>query len=582
MDDHGFINNNHATEALQMMDQFLRNKQLCDVTLICGKRRMAAHRLVLCSLSSYFAAMFTSNLCEKDQDEVEIKEVNPDSLMWIIRYMYTSHIDIREDNVEDLLITARLLQIEKVVEACCEFLKKQLHPSNCLGIAAFAEAQACPSLFSSASEYIKANCLALTKEQEFLEIGVDEVIKLLKHDDLVVPNEESAFEIMASWVEHDLDARSTSVGKLLQYIRLPHIDPTILVSEVEGHHLVRGDPEAHRLVVDMMKLHIMEKLENSLVPSRKSTLGYLMCIGGMDGNQKGINDVELLDPLAPDTWQECGQLVKHKRVQFGVAVIDKKLFIVGGRDGYKTLNSVECYDFSTQSWKSMPPLSTHRHGVGIVLLDGPLYAIGGNDGWSFLNTVERWDPQFRTWNFVAPMNTPRSTHGVVRLNSKIFAVGGRDVSSCLRSVECFDPHFNRWTQITNMNKRRGMLGVAVYRDSIFAVGGHDTPGATKPTDSAEKYSVHTNQWTMIAPLNTAREGAGCAVLGDAVYAVGGFDGKKFLKSIECFRPYSGDSWTQDGILCHARSASAVLPVKQKVHFADYCTVDKKRSPSTSD
>ena len=87
-----------------------------------------------------------------------------------------------------------------------------------------------------------------------------------------------------------------------------------------------------------------------------------------------------------------------------------------------------------KSWQSMPPLSTHRHGVGVVLLEGPLYAIGGNDGWSFLNTVERWDSQVRSWNYVAPMNTPRSTHGVCVLDKKIFAIGGRDVSSCLRSV----------------------------------------------------------------------------------------------------------------------------------------------------
>lgn len=33
-DQTGFINGNHANEALQRMDQFLRNKQLCDVTLI--------------------------------------------------------------------------------------------------------------------------------------------------------------------------------------------------------------------------------------------------------------------------------------------------------------------------------------------------------------------------------------------------------------------------------------------------------------------------------------------------------------------------------------------------------------------
>ena len=49
--------------------------------------------------------------------------------------------------------------------------------------------------------------------------------------------------------------------------------------------------------------------------------------------------------------------------------MDDKLFIVGGRDGYKTLNSVECFNLNTKSWQSMPPLSTHRHGVGVVLLE---------------------------------------------------------------------------------------------------------------------------------------------------------------------------------------------------------------------
>ena len=137
-DKNGFINSGHASQALQRMDQFLRNKQLCDVTLIAGNRRIPAHRLVLCSLrymlyslsckikthvsilttnnSDYFASMFTHDLCEAKKNEIEIHEVNPDSLMWLIRYMYTSHIDIREDNVEDLLITSRLLQINNVVE----------------------------------------------------------------------------------------------------------------------------------------------------------------------------------------------------------------------------------------------------------------------------------------------------------------------------------------------------------------------------------------------------------------------------------------------------------------------------------
>jgi hypothetical protein len=53
-----------------------------------------------------------------------------------------------------------------------------------------------------------------------------------------------------------------------------------------------------------------------------------------------------------------------RRLQFGVAVIDNKLYVVGGRDGLKTLNTVECFNPVAKIWIVMPPMSTHRHGLG--------------------------------------------------------------------------------------------------------------------------------------------------------------------------------------------------------------------------
>lgn len=60
---------------------------------------------------------------------------------------------MREDTVETLLATACLLQLTAVVTACCSFLAKQLHPSNCLGFALFAEQQSCNTLLKLASAY---------------------------------------------------------------------------------------------------------------------------------------------------------------------------------------------------------------------------------------------------------------------------------------------------------------------------------------------------------------------------------------------------------------------------------------------
>ena len=69
--------------------------------------------------------------------------------------------------------------------------------------------------------------------------------------------------------------------------------------------------------------------------------------------------------------------------------VSDRLLVVGGRDGLKTLNSMECLDLETGHWASLSPMTTHRHGLGVAVLGGPLYVVGGHDGWSYLNTVER-------------------------------------------------------------------------------------------------------------------------------------------------------------------------------------------------
>lgn len=37
-----------------------------------------------------------------------------------------------------------------------------------------------------------------------------------------------------------------------------------------------------------------------------------------------------------------------RRLQFGVAALDRRLIVVGGRDGLKTLNSVEWFNLETR------------------------------------------------------------------------------------------------------------------------------------------------------------------------------------------------------------------------------------------
>jgi len=55
--------------------------------LTSGKRRIPAHRLVLCAASDQLAAILTS--CDVMQNEINIPDVDVSSLDDVINYIYT-------------------------------------------------------------------------------------------------------------------------------------------------------------------------------------------------------------------------------------------------------------------------------------------------------------------------------------------------------------------------------------------------------------------------------------------------------------------------------------------------------------
>ncbi|XP_065110631.1 kelch-like protein 5 isoform X1 [Paramisgurnus dabryanus] len=561
--DEHFQAHSHAEHTFRRMETYLRTRKLCDVVLLAGERRIPAHRLVLSSVSDYFAAMFTSDVREAKQEEVKMEGVDPDALWVLVQYAYTGRLELREDTIESLLSASCLLQLSAVVQACCSYLMKQLHPSNCLGIRSFADAQGCFDLHKVAHNYTMEHFMEVMRHQEFLLLPACEVQKLLASDDMNVPEEETVVTALLSWVRHDAPNRQSQLPDLLAHIRLPLLKPQFL-ADMEANPLLRDSVECQRLVMEAMKYHLLPErrplLQSPRTRPRKATVGALFAVGGMDAT-KGATSIEQYC-LRRDTWRQVA-VMSGRRLQFGVAVLDDRLYVVGGRDGLKTLNTVECYNPRSKSWSVMPPMSTHRHGLGVAVLEGPMYAVGGHDGWSYLSTVERWDPQARQWSFVASMATPRSTVGVAVLNSKLYAVGGRDGSSCLKSVECFDPHTNKWSSCAPMSKRRGGVGVATWNGFLYAIGGHDAPAsslASRLSDCVERYDPKTDVWTAVAPMSLSRDAVGVCLLGDRLYAVGGYDGQVYLNTVEAYDPQTNE-WTQVAPLCLGRAGACVVAVK---------------------
>ena len=75
--------------ALRNLNWQRLNNVLCDVTLVVCEKEFRAHRNILAAFSSYFCAMFTGEMVEKNKTEVLIHGVTPLIFSNLLDFIYT-------------------------------------------------------------------------------------------------------------------------------------------------------------------------------------------------------------------------------------------------------------------------------------------------------------------------------------------------------------------------------------------------------------------------------------------------------------------------------------------------------------
>lgn len=397
------MNETHPIQCLGGMAHLRKEGKLCDVSLLVEGEVFPAHRVVLAGSSPYFQAMFTGEMEESRTNSITLHDISPQALSALLDYCYTATITVTEENVQELLPAAGILQLTWVRQICCEFMEHQLDTSNCLGIHAFADTYSCPELQKAAGSFAQEHYLEVLEGVEFLELSASALGELLQSEDLNVQNEEQVFESVMKWLKHDVANRKQHLASVLQYVRLPLLDRSYLVSQVGMEPLVRGC-DACRDLVDEAKDYL-------LLPEKRSQFQ-----GPRTRPRRPI---------------QCNEV----------------MFAVGGWCSGDAISLVERYSSHVDEWKVVATMSKRRCGVGVAVLGEFLYAIGGHDGSSYLNSVERYDPKTNQWTSnISPTPSCRTSIGVGVLNGLIYAIGGQDGVSCLNTVE--------WSVVTIAWSRR--------------------------------------------------------------------------------------------------------------------------------
>ena len=194
------------------------NRELSDVSLRVGSEVVSTHKLVLSANSPYFRAMFGSSYSEAGQSEVKMHGLTFPALEAIVKYFYTSRLHISTSNVQELLAASSMLQVGAVTDACCEFMRRHLGASNCLGVRTFADMLSCGELRRVAEDCAKRNFSSVVESEDFLRLEVEQLLELLSADDLCVESEESVFEAALKWIKHDPAQRERFLVDVLEKV----------------------------------------------------------------------------------------------------------------------------------------------------------------------------------------------------------------------------------------------------------------------------------------------------------------------------------------------------------------------------
>lgn len=200
------------TPSIKERIKFMFNNDLLsDVKFIVAKRsgdlksrkveEIPAHKFILSISSAVFFDMFQT---QETSDVFELSDYEYESLLEMLRYIYTDEVILSGSNVMEVLHLSRRYQLPLLSDKCTEFLRKDLNVSNVINVLKQAKNDQEEGVEACCWEVIDKHTSEVIKLDEFTTIDNVTLETLVKRDSLSV-NEVELFEAVNSWASNQCE-----------------------------------------------------------------------------------------------------------------------------------------------------------------------------------------------------------------------------------------------------------------------------------------------------------------------------------------------------------------------------------------
>uniref|UniRef100_A0A3B3VR90 Kelch like family member 10 n=1 Tax=Poecilia latipinna TaxID=48699 RepID=A0A3B3VR90_9TELE len=525
-----------STASNNVWKEMFLEETLCDAVIRVRDAEFKVHRFVLCNPSAFFRDLFLSDQ-SSGQQVYSFPDLSRNIMELILEYAYTSSVVVTEDNVVELLAAADRFAVPGILQACCDFLQQTLCPKNCIKTWKLADHYKILDLKEVAYLYILQHFEEVVEVcADFQQLPVEELVELIRKDELNVRKETFVFEAILRWVKFAPEDRRGYMGTLFAHVRLLLIPINYLVETMCKDNLVRNNLQCVNMVISAMKILHGSSVEMPLTSTRLPS-HVLLAIGGFEDNYPS-DKMEMYN-VRKDCWKTVYKNPAPFPEFSGCVYLKGNIYCVGGCHADHYLSSVIRFNLATQTWKEVGTMHKARCYVSVAVLNDQIYAMGGCNKYDTFKTAERFNPDTNQWTLIAPMYEHRADAGSATLHGKVYICGGFLMDDALSSCECYNPNTNQWTLITHMETARTAAGVIAYKDQLYVLGGYD---GRRHVSEVAAYDPLTKCWCMLNPMIHSRSNFGTVVLEDQLYVVGGFtdDNDQLCSKVE---RYDGNTKT---------------------------------------
>ncbi|XP_077292538.1 kelch-like protein 1 [Arctopsyche grandis] len=174
---------------MQWMQNFYTQGMFSDIDLIILKKRYHTHKSILYSASPYFRAKLDQNMDIRDL-EICFDGIRKESVDKVFEFLYKGTLELRIEQVANILKLAEILQLDELMKNCYSFLETVYRDNNQVS-----------QNTEDIDKYLLDNFSEITSHARYLNLSVENVKQLLSSDDLQVSSEEQVFGGLSKWIK---------------------------------------------------------------------------------------------------------------------------------------------------------------------------------------------------------------------------------------------------------------------------------------------------------------------------------------------------------------------------------------------